>query len=82
MSDEKLAELEKIVVRLTVEQENYDRRIIALEEAILKHMEQEERMTEKISAQLAKLNNAVIVIIVTMFLTLGKEVPGLMSALF
>lgn len=82
MSDDKFAELEKIVVRLTVEQQNTDRRILAIEEAILKHMEQEERMTEKISGQLAKLNNAVIVIIVTLFLTLGKEVPGLMSALF
>lgn len=82
MSDDKVAELEKLVVRLIVEQENTDRRILAMEDAMLKHMEQEARMTEKISAQLSKLNNAVLVIIVTLFLTLGKDVPSLMKALF
>lgn len=79
---ERLIELEKDVVRLTVAQESIAHRIEAVEAAIVSHLAQEERMTLKISDQLSKLNNAVIVIVVTMFLTLGKELPWLVGAIF
>lgn len=80
--ERRVSSVENMIGILGERVSNVGHRIGSIEAAILKHMEHEEIMTEKVTRQLAKLNHAVIVIIVTLFLTLGGGHLAALRALF